>query len=70
MTEIKEVKKATKKAAKPKNIEEVKVEEVTVRKTYRELRNELRSKKDHIEVEIVNLNSGETFYRDRESFVI
>ena len=72
MTEIKEVKKTTKKAAtKPKAkkvVEPVveKIEEVPVRKTYRELRNELRAKKDHIEVEIVNLNSGETFYRDRD----
>ena len=66
MTEIKEVKKATKKAAKPKNVEEVKVEEVVERKTYRQLRNELRTLKDHIEVEIVNLNAGETYYRDRD----
>jgi len=66
MAEIKEVKKATKKAAKPKNVEEVKVEEVVERKTYRQLRNELRTLKDHIEVEIVNLNAGETYYRDRD----
>ena len=72
MTEIKEVKKATKKAAKPKKVEEVKkvdepkVEEVVERKTYRQLRNELRTLKDHIEVEIVNLNAGETYYRDKD----
>ena len=72
MTEIKEVKKTTKKTTtKPrakKVVEPVveKIEEAPVRRTYRELRNELRTKKDHIEVEIVNLNSGETFYRDKD----
>ena len=70
MTEIKEVKKTTKKTSKPKKVEEVKtekvVEEVVERKTYRQLRNELRTLKDHIEVEIVNLNAGETYYRDKD----
>ena len=70
MTEIKEVKKTTKKAAKPKKVAEPKidkvVEEVVERKTYRQLRNELRTLKDHIEVEIVNLNAGETYYRDKD----
>ena len=69
MTEIKEVKKV-KKATKPKKVVEPKVEEVieevVERKTYRQLRNELRTLKDHIEVEIVNLNAGETYYRDRD----
>nr|DAP74197.1 MAG TPA: hypothetical protein [Caudoviricetes sp.] len=70
MTEIKEEKKTTKKTSKPKKVEEVKtekvVEEVVERKTYRQLRNELRTLKDHIEVEIVNLNAGETYYRDKD----
>lgn len=70
MTEIKEVKKTTKKTPKPKKVEEAKiekvVEEVVERKTYRQLRNELRTLKDHIEVEIVNLNAGETYYRDKD----
>ena len=74
MTEIKGVKKTTKKTDKPKKVAEVKVEkvieevveEVVERKTYRQLRNELRTLKDHIEVEIINLNAGETYYRDRD----
>ena len=70
MAEIKEVKKTTKKTPKPKKVEEAKiekvVEEVVERKTYRQLRNELRTLKDHIEVEIVNLNAGETYYRDKD----
>lgn len=70
MTEIKEVKKTTKKTPKPKKVGEAKiekvVEEVVERKTYRQLRNELRTLKDHIEVEIVNLNAGETYYRDKD----
>lgn len=70
MTEIKEVKKTTKRTTKPKKVEEIKVEkvveEVVERKTYRQLRNELRTLKDHIEVEIVNLNAGETYYRDKD----
>ena len=70
MTEIKEVKKVAKKSTKSKKVVEPKVEkvveEVVERKTYRQLRNELRNLKDHIEVEIVNLNSGETYYRDRD----
>ena len=74
MTEIKGAKKTTKKTTKPKKIAEVKVEkvmeevveEVVERKTYRQLRNELRTLKDHIEVEIVNLNAGETYYRDKD----
>ena len=70
MTEIKEVKRTKKVANKPKKVVEPKVEEVVEevveRKTYRQLRNELRSLKDHIEVEIVNLNAGETYYRDKD----
>ena len=70
MTEIKEVKKVAKKSTKSKKVVEPKiekvVEEVVERKTYRQLRNELRNLKGHIEVEIVNLNSGETYYRDRD----
>ena len=70
MTEIKEVKKVAKKSTKSKKVVEPKVEkvveEVVERKTYRQLRNELRNLKDHIEVEIVNLNSGETYYRDKD----
>lgn len=72
MAEIKEVKKTTKKTTKSKKVVEPKieieevVEEVIERKTYRQLRNELRTLKDHIEVEIVNLNAGETYYRDKD----
>ena len=73
MAEIKEVKRTKKVANKPKKIAEPKVEkaeevveEVFERKTYRQLRNELRGLKDHIEVEIVNLNAGETYYRDKD----
>ena len=70
MTEIKEIKKVAKKSTKSKKVVEPKVEkvveEVVERKTYRQLRNELRNLKDHIEVEIVNLNSGETYYRDKD----
>ena len=70
MAEIKEVKRTKKVANKPKKVVEPKVEEVVEevveRKTYRQLRNELRSLKDHIEVEIVNLNAGETYYRDKD----
>ena len=79
MTEIKEVKKkkaTTKpKTTKPKTtkvvkevveVEEIIVEPVKVRKNYRQLRSELVDLKNRIEVEIVNLNSGETYYRDKE----
>ena len=79
MTEIKEVKKkkATPKpkTTKPKTtkvvkevveVEEIIVEPVKVRKNYRQLRSELVDLKNRIEVEIVNLNSGETYYRDKE----
>lgn len=72
MTEIKEVKK-TKKAtttkAKTKKVVEPTIEETVVepvRKNYRQLRTELLELRDTIEVEIVNLNSGETFYRDKD----
>ena len=79
MTEIKEVKKK-KAASKPKTtkpkttkvvkevveVEEIIVEPVKVRKNYRQLRSELVDLKNRIEVEIVNLNSGETYYRDKE----
>ena len=71
MAEIKEVKKTkktttrAKKVVEPK-VEEIVVEEVVERKSYRQLRNELRTLKDHIEVEIVNLSSGETYYRDKD----
>ena len=79
MTEIKEVKKkkaTTKpKTTKPKTtkvvkevveVEEIIVEPVKVRKNYRQLRSELVDLKNRIEVEIVNLNSGETYYRDKD----
>ena len=74
MAEVKEVKKTTKKTTRAKKVETPKVEkvvepiieEVVERKTYRQLRNELRTLKDHIEVEIVNLNAGETYYRDKD----
>ena len=66
ITEIKETKKTTKRATKAKKVEAPKVEEVVERKTYRQLRNELRTLRDHIEVEIVNLNAGETYYRDKD----
>ncbi len=74
MTEVKEVKKTTKRATSSKKVTEPKVkkvvepieEEVVERKSYRQLRNELRGLKDHIEIEIVNLNAGETFYRDKD----
>ena len=45
--------------------ETIEVEEVKPKKTYRELRAEFRSKKNDIEVEIVNLNSCTTVCRDR-----
>ncbi|MBP3929600.1 MAG: hypothetical protein J6D47_08565, partial [Peptostreptococcaceae bacterium] len=77
MTEIKEVKKTTKKTTTrtraKKSVEpvvevekEVVIKEEPVRKNYRQLRTELLDLRDTIEVEIVNLNSGETFYRDKE----
>ena len=76
MTEIKEVKKTTKKtttrtrakkAVEPVvEVEKEVVKEEPVRKNYRQLRTELLELRDTIEVEIVNLNSGETFYRDKE----
>ena len=72
MTEIKEVKKTKKTTTKAKKtvepIVEVKevVEETPVRKNYRQLRTELLDLRDTIEVEIVNLNAGETFYRDKD----
>ena len=64
--EVKETKKATKRTTRAKKVESPKVEEVVERKTYRQLRNELRTLRDHIEVEIVNLNAGETYYRDKD----
>ena len=75
MTEIKEVKKTTKKTTtktRAKKVAEPVVEtkevvkEEPIRKNYRQLRTELLELRDTIEVEIVNLNSGETFYRDKE----
>ena len=75
MTEIKEVKKTTKKTTtktRAKKVTEPVVEtkevvkEEPVRKNYRQLRTELLDLRDTIEVEIVNLNAGETFYRDKE----
>ena len=45
--------------------EVIEVEEIKPKKTYRELRAEFRSKKNDIEVEIVNLNSCTTVSRDR-----
>lgn len=82
-TESKEVKKVAKKSAKkPKVVEVVDVikddveeieeviEEVVHKKTYRELRSELRKLKDDIEVEIINLNSCATSCRDRSGRLI
>ena len=78
MTEIKEVKKTTKKTTtktRAKKVAEPVVEtkevvkEEPIRKNYRQLRTELLELRDTIEVEIVNLNSGETFYRDKEGLV-
>ena len=75
MTEIKEVKKTTKKTTtktRAKKVAEPVVEtkevvkEEHIRKNYRQLRTELLELRDTIEVEIVNLNSGETFCRDKE----
>ena len=75
MTEIKEVKKTTKKTTtktRAKKVAEPVVETKEVvkeepkRKNYRQLRTELLDLRDTIEVEIVNLNAGETFYRDKE----
>ena len=70
MAEIKEIKKTKKTTTRAKKVVEPKVEEVVEevaeRKSYRQLRNELRTLKDHIEVEIVNLSSGETYYRDKD----
>ena len=80
MTEIKEVKKKKATTTKPKTtkpkttkvvkevveVEEIIVEPVKVRKNYRQLRSELVDLKNRIEVEIVNLNSGETYYRDKD----
>lgn len=77
MTEIKEVKKTTKKTTTTKTrakkatepvVETVKevVKEKPVRKNYRQLRTELIDLRDTMEIEIVNLNSGETFYRDKD----
>ena len=72
MTEIKEVKKTKKTTTKAKKTVEPKVEvkevveETPVRKNYRQLRTELLDLRDTIEVEIVNLNAGETFYRDKD----
>ena len=43
----------------------VEVEEIKSKKTVRELRAEFRDKKNEIEVEIINLNSCTTVYRDR-----
>lgn len=75
-TEV-ENKKATKKVKAKKEIEivdkiideedtEEKIETpVKKRKTYRELRKEIRNKKNDIEVEILNINSGGTSCRDR-----
>lgn len=51
-------------------VEEVKSETVKKKKTYRELRSELRSKRNDIEVEVLNLNSSTTVFRDRDKKVI
>ena len=64
MTEITEVKRAKKTNTKAKAAVEEKVAKEPVRKNYRQLRTELLDLRDVIEVEIVNLNAGETFYRD------
>ncbi|EGT4117286.1 hypothetical protein RZ897_013675 [Clostridioides difficile] len=40
------------------------------RKTYKQLRNELRKLKDEIEVEIMNLDTGTVLYRDRDERLI
>ena len=58
--------KTTKVVKEVVEVEEIIVEPVKVRKNYRQLRSELVDLKNRIEVEIVNLNSGETYYRDKE----
>ncbi|HBG2116862.1 hypothetical protein M1I50_09505 [Clostridioides difficile] len=40
------------------------------RKTYKQLRSELRKLKDEIEVEIMNLDTGTVLYRDRDERLI
>ena len=50
--------------------ETVEVEEVTPRKTYRELKKEFKSKQHEIEVEILNLNSCATSCRGRDGRLI
>lgn len=50
--------------------ETVEVEEVTPRKTYRELKKEFKSKQHEIEVEVLNLNSCATSCRGRDGRLI
>lgn len=81
-TETKEVVKKTR-SRKPKKVEvveaivddvkvvdEVKTEEIAPKKTYRELRSELRKLKNDLEVEIINLNSCTTSCRDRHDRIL
>lgn len=51
-------------------LEETEKEEIKPQKTQRQLRTELRHKKNEIEVEILNMNSGGTVCRDRNGRVI
>ncbi|MEY8151695.1 hypothetical protein AB8344_16455 [Clostridioides difficile] len=46
------------------------LQEKSSRKTYKQLRNELRKLKDEIEVEIMNLDTGTVLYRDRDERLI
>ena len=79
--DVKVVKKA--RTRKPKKVEvveaivddvkveeTVEVEEVTPRKTYRELQKEFKSKQHEIEVEVLNLNSCATSCRGRDGRLI
>ncbi|MGL5191664.1 MAG: hypothetical protein ACRC7S_18645 [Cetobacterium sp.] len=66
--------KATAKDKKPKKEEvaevEVTKEETPVKKSKRELRNELKKLKHEIEVEIVSLSTGRVSYTNREGDII
>ncbi|MCC0642358.1 hypothetical protein [Clostridioides sp. ES-S-0049-03] len=58
-------------AAKTKKDVSEEVEQIkTSKKTYKQLRNELRKLKDEIEVEIMNLDTGTVLYRDRDERLV